>query len=118
MKDLLRDALKAQILFDGANGDTTVLAEILSNISDEVIFNSLSEDAQEQLKSYYEIHVNHGKHGYSFAIVVPYEMEEQRIIDLAIEQDLFNDEDDYLYIDYITELDFDEWDTHFNFNKD
>lgn len=114
MKDLMRDLLEAQILEDARDGDTTVFAELLSLVSDEIIYGSLSDEAQDSLKTYYEVHVKHGKEGYSFAVIMPYETDEQPIIDMAIEQDLFNDEDDYLYIDYIDELTFDEWNTHFN----
>ncbi len=74
----------------------------------------LDNKNQEKIKSYYDVHVNHGKHGYSIAVVCPYPMEDQRIIDKAIEEDLFEDKYDDLHVDYINELTFDEWNTHFN----
>jgi len=117
MKDLMRDLLEEQILQDAVDGDTTVFAELLSLVGDKLIYDSLDDENQDKVKSYHEIHVKHGKEGYSFAVIVPYDMEEQRIIDIAIEQDLFSEEDDNLYVDYVDELTFDEWNLHFNFQK-
>ena len=44
-----RDFLEKQIFSDAKNGDTTVLAEILANLSDEVVFGSLSDKNQERI---------------------------------------------------------------------
>jgi hypothetical protein len=43
MKDLMRDCLEEQILQDAVNGDTTVLAELLGMLKDDVIYNALSD---------------------------------------------------------------------------
>lgn len=44
----MRDALEAQIIQDGINGDTTVLAELLTLLTDRQVFNALSDELQEQ----------------------------------------------------------------------
>jgi hypothetical protein len=64
---------------------------------------------------YYEIHVT-GKNGFSTCVISDFEMDDDDIILLAYENDILHD-DDCHYIDYINELTFEEWDTHFNFNK-
>jgi hypothetical protein len=48
-----RELLEKQIIEDSKNGDTTVLAEILSQLPDEVVFGSLSDKNQELSK--YEV---------------------------------------------------------------
>jgi hypothetical protein len=45
----MRDILENEILFDAGKGDTTVLAEILVNLSDDYIFNCLSDDNQKRV---------------------------------------------------------------------
>lgn len=47
----MRDLLEKQIIEDANNGDTTVLAELLSLLSDEVIYNALSDYNQKQIKA-------------------------------------------------------------------
>jgi len=44
-----RDLLEKQIIDDANNGDTTVLAELLERLSDEEIFNALSDENQEKV---------------------------------------------------------------------
>jgi len=44
--DKMRDALEAQIIQDGINGDTTVLAELLGLLTDKQVFNALSDELQ------------------------------------------------------------------------
>ena len=43
----MRDLLEKQIVSDAINGDTTVLAELLTLIKDEDIFNALGDKEQE-----------------------------------------------------------------------
>jgi len=50
MKDLMRDALEVQILEDAINGDTTVLAEILLQLTDEYVYQCLGDDLQNKFK--------------------------------------------------------------------
>jgi hypothetical protein len=42
----MRNILESQIVKDAMQGDTTVLAEILLNLSDEVVYESLGDDEQ------------------------------------------------------------------------
>lgn len=49
-REYLKDLLESQIKYDIEQGDTTVLAEIISNFTDEEIFNWLSDENQQQLK--------------------------------------------------------------------
>lgn len=113
MDNLLRDALIEEILYDANGGDTTVLTEILNNISDEMVFYSLSEKSQNKVKSYYDVHVNIPKNGYSIGVVCNYSMDVQRVIDTAVENELFEEDDDYLYIDSVDNLTQDEWEAQF-----
>jgi len=46
--DEMRDALEAQIIQDGISGDTTVLGELLTLLTDRQIFNALSDELQEK----------------------------------------------------------------------
>jgi len=68
------------------------------------------------MKKYYEIHVT-GKDSFSTSVVSDKELDDDEIILLGYEQDKLEG-DDCHYVDYIEELTFDEWNTHFNFNKD
>jgi len=43
----MRNILETQIIRDTAKGDTTVLAEILSYLTDEMVFASLGDNEQE-----------------------------------------------------------------------
>lgn len=43
----MRDILEAELVADALQGDTTVLAEILANVSDSIIYASLSDKGQE-----------------------------------------------------------------------
>jgi len=61
---------------------------------------------------YYEIHVT-GKNGFSTAVIADMPMEDDDIILKAYEDDILHD-DDCHYIDYIQELSFEDWNTHFN----
>tara|TARA_R110000796_G_scaffold251010_1_gene381456 strand:- start:532 stop:918 length:387 start_codon:yes stop_codon:yes gene_type:complete len=122
MKDLLRDALEGQILQDAISGDTTVLAEILLKLTDRYIFGCLGDDLQGELQDkypsllyYYEIHVC-GKNGFSTTVSSKHELDDDDVIMLGYEQDKLNG-DDCHFIDYVQELDYTEWDEHFNFNK-
>ena len=47
-KEVYLDLLEKQILSDAKDGDTTVLAEILSSLDEEYVFNSLSDANQEK----------------------------------------------------------------------
>lgn len=47
-REYLKQLLENQICDDYVKGDTTVLAEIISDFSDEEIFNWLSNENQEQ----------------------------------------------------------------------
>ena len=49
-REYLKDLLESQIKYDIEQGDTTVLAEIISNFTDQMIFNWLSDENQEQAK--------------------------------------------------------------------
>lgn len=42
----MRDTLEAQIISDGIQGDTTVLAGLLQMLDDKTIYNALSDEAQ------------------------------------------------------------------------
>jgi hypothetical protein len=46
----MRDALEDQIIQDGINGDTTVLAELLSLVPIHLIYGALSDELQEKFK--------------------------------------------------------------------
>jgi len=50
-REYLKDLLESQIKYYAEQGDTTVLAEIISNFSDEEIFNFLSDENQSQAKN-------------------------------------------------------------------
>jgi len=122
MEDLLRDSLEEQILLDGVNGDTTVLVEILSKFDDRYIFNCLSDEKQLEMQNkypsllyYYEIHVC-GKNGFSTTVSSNYELDDDDVVMLGYEQDKLHG-DDCHFIDYVQELDYTEWDKHFNFKK-
>lgn len=43
----MRDTLEQEIVADALQGDTTVLAELLANIPDNIIYASLSDKGQE-----------------------------------------------------------------------
>lgn len=49
-RQFVKDLLETQILEDAQQGDTTVLAEIISNFSDEELVNLLSDTNQDKLK--------------------------------------------------------------------
>jgi len=49
-RQFVKDLLETQILEDAHQGDTTVLAEIISNFSDEELVNLLSDTNQDKLK--------------------------------------------------------------------
>lgn len=66
-------------------------------------------------KYYYEIHVT-GKESFSTSVISEIELDEEEVIMLGYEQDKLEG-DDCHYVDYVQELTFEEWDTHFNFNK-
>jgi hypothetical protein len=68
------------------------------------------------MKKYYEIRVN-GKNSFSTSVVSDKELDDDEVILLGYEQDKLEGDDCY-YIDYIKELTFEEWNNHFNFNKD
>ena len=53
MKDLLRDALEAQIISDASSGDTTVLAEILNQLSDAYVYQCLGDELQDKFNECY-----------------------------------------------------------------
>ena len=67
-------------------------------------------------KFYYEVHV-YGRNGLSTSIVSDFELDEDERINLAVKQGRI-DSEDVEYVDYTGELSFDEWDEHFNFDKD
>lgn len=46
----MRDALERELVSDALQGDTTVLAEILANIPDHIIYASLSDEAQSKFE--------------------------------------------------------------------
>ena len=108
MEDL-RESLELQIKLDSVNGDTTVLRHLLNKLDDNTIFHALSEDGQAEVISYYNVHVNIPSGGYSIGVMCKYPMDDQRVIDTAIEDDLFEDEDDYLYVDSVDEITKYEW---------
>lgn len=111
----MRDLLELQIIADANQGDTTVLADLLSRLPDDVIYNALGDREQMSLKTYYELHlVIDG--GYSTTVITDFPMDDDEIILKCYEDDILHG-DDHLYIDYIQELSFEEWDEHFNFNK-
>lgn len=114
----MRDLLELQILADARQGDTTVLAELLTKLDDRYIYNCLGDEDRKkfpQFKFYYEIHVV-GKNGFSTSVSSETELDDDDIIMLAYEQDKLEGEDCH-HIDYIKELTFKEWDEQFNFNK-
>ena len=71
----MRDTLEKQILMDALDGDTTVLAEILTMLTTEQVFASLSDENQTKTKpelGNYEFHCNkcntvHKKTAYAIA---------------------------------------------------
>ena len=109
----MRDLLETQILQDAKDGDTTVLAEILNSLKDKHIYGALSDVNQNKIKSYYDVHVSYDGGGYSIGVVCPYPMDEQRVINKAIEDDLFSEEGDDLLVDSVDDLTEDEYNTHF-----
>lgn len=112
----MRDLLEKQIISDANNGDTTVLSELLGNLSDEVIYNSLSDTEQAKLVTYYEIHVC-GAESYSTSIKCDFPLfSDDEIVNLAIDKGII-DYIDASLVDYVNELTFDEWNEWFNFNK-
>jgi hypothetical protein len=111
----MRDLLEEQIIKDALNGDTTVLAELLSKLSDEVVYASLDDLNQVKVKFYYEIHIT-GKNGFSTSIITDVEMDDDEIILKAYADDILSGNDCH-YVDYINKLDYEEWNEHFNFNK-
>ena len=118
---IMRDLLEEQIMRDFCEaGDTTVLAMILESLSDKYVFGCLSDKNQEKIKGarkfYYEIHVV-GKNGFSTSIVSDIELDEEEVIMKAYEDGKLHGNDCH-NIDYVDELSFDEWNTHFNFNND
>ena len=112
MKDSLRDALEAQIIQDGIDGDTTVLAEILKTLSNSYVYASLRDGTQKGFR-YYEIHVT-GKNGFSTSLITDFPMDDDDIILKAYEDDILHG-DDCHHVDYIQELTFEEWEMHFKF---
>jgi len=110
----MRDLLENQIIADANQGDTTVLASLLERLPLNTIYNALGDAEQEQIFCY-EIHVT-GKNSFSTSIVSIGELDDSDVIMKAYEQDKLEG-DDCHYIDYIQELSFEEWDTHFNFSK-
>ena len=111
----MRDLLEQEIIKNALLGDTTVLAELLTNLSDDIIINSLSDENQAKIKHYYEIHVV-GKNGFSTTVSSIHHLEDDDVIMLAYEEDKLEG-DDCHYVDYVKELSYEEWDIHFNFNK-
>lgn len=71
-------------------------------------------NCDEDEKFYYEIHVI-GKNGFSTSVVSDTELEEEAVILLAYEEDKLHG-DDCHYVDYVQELDYDDWNENFNFN--
>ena len=63
---------------------------------------------------YYEIHVT-GKNGFSTSVQTKTELDDDDVVLLAYEQDKLHG-DDCHHVDYVQELSFDDWNTHFNFN--
>jgi len=51
----MRDLLEKQLINDANEGDTTVLAELLAQLDDEVIFNALSDTNQRIAKREKEV---------------------------------------------------------------
>lgn len=46
IKQAMRDALEKELIADAMQGDTTVLAELLSRVPDRLIYASLSDEGQ------------------------------------------------------------------------
>jgi len=65
-------------------------------------------------KFYYEIHVC-GKNGFSTSMVVDQPLDDDDVILEAYNLDKLEG-DDCHHVDYVNELTFEEWNTHFNFN--
>ena len=110
----MRDLLEKQIISDANQGDTTVLYSLLQMLPTKTIFNALGDEAQTQIFCY-EIHVT-GKNSFSTSIVSIGELDDSDVIMKAYELDKLEG-DDCHHIDYIEQLSFEEWDTHFNFSK-
>jgi hypothetical protein len=53
MKTTMRELLEQQIIQDANNGDTTVLAEILTLLSDKQVYASLGDEQQSQVNECY-----------------------------------------------------------------
>jgi hypothetical protein len=49
-RQFVKDLLETQILEDAQEGDTTVLAEIISHLDDNELFEFLSDDNQNKVK--------------------------------------------------------------------
>lgn len=113
----MRDLLEKQIIADANQGDTTILASLLEQLSDEVILANLSDDNLKKVKYYYEIHVT-GKNGFSTCVIsdtyLDDEANEDEIIMLGYQQDKLEGEDCH-YIDYIQQISSDEYELHFKF---
>ena len=57
----IKEVLHDQIIEDYNQGDTTVLFNLLELLTDEQIYNALSDTNQDKTKVYYDVHINQGK---------------------------------------------------------
>ena len=110
----MRNLLESQIISDANNGDTTVLYELLDLLTDEQIYNALSDVAQSNVKAYYDVHVEHESGGYSIGVVCPYPMNDEGVIKVAIDKGQFEEVGDSNLVDSVDEIDLDIWTEHFN----
>lgn len=63
---------------------------------------------------YYDVHVNIPKNGYSVAVKSEVELTDDEAIELAKNQNKFEEVSDANYVDYVDELTEEEFETHFN----
>jgi len=109
------------IEFNGVNFQTVFptelnyLSEIFNNINSAITYIKKYNNTFEVDAYFYEIHIS-GKNEFSTTVISSIELEDDEVILLGYNQDKLVG-DDCHFIDYIRQLDFDEWDTHFNFNK-
>lgn len=65
---------------------------------------------------YYEAHVNIPKFGYSVLVKSETELSEEKIIEKAITDNLFEDNEDASFVDYVYPMTEEEAKTQFNLN--
>lgn len=65
---------------------------------------------------YYEAHVNIPKFGYSVLVESETELSEEKVIDKAFADNLFEEDEDVSFVDYVYPMTEEEAKTQFNIN--